>query len=277
MATLLLWGKIFVFTQGFDMVSSYRTFTHALVRSPADNMGAGLTTQTLGSPDIKLAKQQYVHYLSSLRDCGLSLDEIEADSKFPDGHFVEDTAVLYRDLAIITQPGAASRRGESSAIAPRLPHTTRVHLSGDEFLDGGDVLFCANRVLIGLSNRTNQTGAERLRVALLEYDSSLKVEFVQFGGVLHLKSGLTELTPGILLRSPEFESDHIFDFAKTITLPHNEGYAVNVLPINDSILILAGYPTVAELASQHYARIFEIPMTEFQKMDGSLTCLSLLW
>ncbi len=259
------------------MASAYRSFTHALVRPPAENMGLGLTTQTLGTPDFALAKHQYDQYLSALRDCSLSLNQIAADANFPDGHFVEDTVILYHDLAIITQPGAASRRGEVSAIIPRLPHKTKVHLSGEAFLDGGDVLFCASRVLIGLSNRTNLAGAEQLRSALLDYDSTLKVEFVPFSGVLHLKTGLTELAPGVLLRSPEFDSDYVFDFAETLILPYTESYAANVLPINNAILIPAGYPTVAELASMHYTRIFEIPMTEFQKMDGALTCLSLLW
>lgn len=259
------------------MVLLHRTFTHALVRPPAENMGDGLTTQSLGAPDFAIVKQQYARYLSALRDCGLSLTQIEPDENFPDGQFVEDTAILYRDLAIIAQPGAASRRGEPASLIPHLPHKTKIHISGDAFLDGGDVLFCADRVLIGLSMRTNQAGAEQLRAALIHYDSKLKVEFVPFSGVLHLKTGVTELTPGVLLRSPEFTSDYVFDFAETIVLSHAESYAANVLPVNGAILIPAGYPAVSALASRYYTHICETPMSEFQKMDGGLTCLSLLY
>jgi len=255
--------------------ATYDSFTHAIVRMPGKNMAQGLTTQDLGIPVFDLALGQYHHYLDALRACGLALTIIEADESFPDSQFVEDTAVLYGDLAVITQPGAESRRDEHLAVAPRLPHKTKVNLTGDAYLDGGDVLFCAGRVLIGLSKRTNRAGAEHLRTALHDYDATLKIDFVPFSGVLHLKTGLTELAPGVLIRSPYLETDLRYNFAETIMVFPAESYAANVLPINGSILIAAGYPTVAELASRYFTRILEIPMSEFQKMDGGLTCLSL--
>jgi dimethylargininase len=165
--------------------------------------------------------------------------------------------------------------GETRAIADVLQYKNPVYLSGDARLDGGDVLFCADRVLIGLGKRTNKEGAEQLRKVLQDYDSQLKVDFVAFDGMLHLKSGLTELTPGVLLRSPELKTDFNFDFAEICLVPAIESYATNVLPINDAILVIDGYPTVGELASQYYRRVYTLAMSEFQKMDGSLTCLSL--
>jgi dimethylargininase len=144
-------------------------------------------------------------------------------------------------------------------------------------LDGGDVLMCADRVLIGLSARTNCEGAEQLQQALQSYESSLKVDCLPFTGVLHLKSGLTELAPGVLLLSPQLKTDYRFVFAEVVQLPLAESYAADVLPINDAVIIPAGYPTVLHHAQRHYTHIFELTMSEFQKMDGGLTCLSLLF
>jgi dimethylargininase len=253
-------------------------FTHALTRTPSASMAAGLTTQSLGAPEVDLAMQQYEDYVAALRTCGLNVTTVPADEDFPDGHFVEDTAVIYRDLAVITCPGAESRRGETRAIEQSLQHHKRCgHIDGDGRLDGGDVLVCADRVLIGLSERTNAAGAEQLKAFLQEVDPGLQVDFVAFTGVLHLKSGLTQLAPGMLLRARELYTDYVFDFAEVCLLPAAESYAADVLPVNDAVLIPAGYPTVKRLAARHYTRIFELEMSEFQKMDGGLTCLSLLY
>jgi dimethylargininase len=253
----------------------HNTFTHALARSPLNNMGNGLTTQSLGIPDFGRAEAQYAAYLDALRACGLNVTLLPGDSAYPDGHFVEDTAVIYGDLAVITRPGAPERQSEPDAVAAALPHQNRVCITGEGTVDGGDVLFCADRVLIGLSKRTNHDGAQQLKAALQAYQSSLKVDFVSFSGPLHLKTGLTELAPGVLLRSPALLCDDRFRFAQTHEVPAAEAYATNLLPINGALLIIAGYPAVRELAARCYTQIVELEMSEFEKMDGSLTCLSI--
>lgn len=254
---------------------SHNRFTHALVRRPTPQMGAGLTTQSLGAPDFERAWQQHHAYTEALRACGLTVQTLDGDAVFPDGHFVEDTAVIYGALTVITQPGAPERFGEAQSIGAALAHRNPVYIQGAGRVDGGDVLFCMDRVLIGLSERTNRAGAEQLRDALLQYEPSLVVDFVPVRGVLHLKTGITELAPGVLLRSPLFETDYSFDFTKTCLLPVSEAHGANVLPINDSLLIMRGYPTVRAFAERHYENVIELDMSEFAKMDGSLTCLSL--
>lgn len=255
----------------------HNKFTHALSRRPASSMAQGLTTRQLGQPNVELAQAQYEAYVAALRAAGLDVTVLDANPAFPDGHYVEDTAVIFRDVVFITQPGAEARRHESQTIAPALPSDNQVVMSGEAYLEGGDVLFCGDeRVLIGLSTRTNLVGAEQLRAAIHNSYLDVKVDFVPVEGVLHLKTGLTELAPGVLLRSPYLKTDFDFSsFAQVITLPEAEEYASNVLPINDAILIANGYPTVHELASQHYNDVRIIDMSEFEKMDGSLTCLSL--
>jgi len=250
-------------------------FTQALCRRPAKTVAEGLTTQDMGKPDLARTMAQYDNYVEALRACGVSVMTLPADAAYPDGHYVEDTAVLYGDLVVITQPGHASRRHEPRAIANALPQENCVVMNGDAYLDGGDVLFCADRVLIGLSSRTNRAGAEQLRNALCDYDSSLKVEFVPVSGVLHLKTGMSELTPGVLLHSLDMQTAHDFSFAEVVTLSPEEGYAANVLPVNGAVFIPKGFPTVQKLAEKYYSHVVELDMSEFEKMDGSLTCLSL--
>lgn len=249
--------------------------TRALMRRPAPTIAAGLTSQELGAPDFALTLQNYHAYLDALSACQLEITLLPADERYPDGHYVEDTAILFRDLAFICRPGAPERAGEPDAIAHALSHLHVVHIDDDSaFIDGGDVLFCHDRVLIGLSARTNRAGAEQLRHALQSVQSDIRVDFVPLHNVLHLKSSLTELAPGVLLYGQPMEIDFKLE-GEVVNLPPEEGYAANVLPINDTLLIAAGYPTVRALAEKHYTKIIEIQMREFEKMDGALTCLSL--
>jgi dimethylargininase len=255
----------------------HNQFTHALTRQPAPNAGDGLTTSThLGAPDVARMNAQYDAYLDALRACGLSVTTLPADTNFPDGHFVEDPAVIYGDMVFISRPGASERRGEERAIEQALSHLRQIHLEGEHAtLDGGDVLMCADHVLIGISQRTNEAGAEQLANALHTVDANLRVDSVSFTGVLHLKTGITELAPNVLLHAPQMQTDYDFGFAEVVMLPEVEAYAADVLPINEHVIIPKGYPTVRELAHQHYANVIELDMSEFEKMDGGLTCLSL--
>jgi dimethylargininase len=150
-----------VFSLRSSLSMLHNHFTHAIVRTPLDNIGDGLTTQNLGAPDFELAIRQYNAYIETLNACGLEISILPGDPAYPDGHFVEDAAIIYGDMVVITQPGAPERFGETQAIAGALRDKHPVHMTGDARLDGGDVLFCADRVLIGLGKRTNKEGAEQ--------------------------------------------------------------------------------------------------------------------
>lgn len=253
-------------------------FTRILGRQPAQSFAAGITESShLGAPDAALTMQQHAGYMDTLRGLGLAVTVLPADERYPDGHYVEDPAVIFRDMVFFCQSGAEARRGEADGLAAALSDLRQVHVTGDDaFIDGGDVLFCADRVLIGLSQRTTRAGAEQLAAALRSVQADLRVEFVEFSGVLHLKTGMTELAPGVIVKSPFMQTAHDLRFAEVVTLPEAEAYAADVLPLKDALVIPAGdYPTVEALAEQHYKQIVRIPMREFEKMDGGLTCLSL--
>ncbi|MBA3824812.1 MAG: hypothetical protein H0X24_13070 [Ktedonobacterales bacterium] len=254
--------------------------TQAIVRTPARSMARGITTQNLGQPDVALAREQHATYVAALRQLGVAVTVLDADEAYPDSCFVEDPAVIYNGVAIITRPAARSRSGEVGAIRETLAaFMPTVELGGGEDvrMDGGDVLRCGTNVLVGQSRRTNHMGLKRLTARLREIDPSLSVTGVPINGVLHLKTGMTAIRDRLLLRDPLCKMESRFSFARTFVLPREQGYAANVLPINDGVIIAKGFPMVATLAHEYYDTVIEVDMSEFHRMDGSLTCLSLLW
>jgi dimethylargininase len=252
---------------------------NALVRLPSPTMGAGLTTQALGEPDFEKAAGQHRAYVEALEEAGVTVRRLPPEPSLPDSHFVEDTAVIHRGVAILTRPGAGTRRAEVDRIRPVLERELEVVDLGpasDATLDGGDVLIAGRHVLIGVSKRTNPAGADGLAQRLREVDPGLRIDSVPFEGVLHLKSGVTALRPDAYVGDPAIRLARKPP-APVHWLPPAEGYAANVLPVNDTLFVLAGSPAVRSLADRYCARVVPLDLSEFRKMDGSLTCLSLLW
>lgn len=251
-------------------------FTRALLRRPATNFADGITAAGhMGAPDYKRAMRQFDCYAQALRDCGLEVTVLPADERFPDGHFVEDPFVIFRGLAFHCRSGAPTRADEGESLKPHLRELRIVEPPADARIDGGDVLICADRVLVGLSGRTNLAGFEALRSALRSVQSDILVEEVRFDGVLHLKSGLTELAPGVLIHDPALRTETDLSWAQVITLPPEEGYAADVIPVNDAVFVAADCPAAFAAASNHSEEVIALDMSEFVKMDGGLTCLSL--
>ena len=251
-------------------------FTRALTRRPASNFADGITESAhLGAPDYDKALRQYAAYLTALEDCGLRVTALPGDEHFPDGHFVEDPFVIFRGLAFHCRSGAASRRGEGESLKAHLSDLHIVEAPADARIDGGDVLFCADRVLVGLSGRTNQAGWRALRAALRIAQPDIRVDAVPMRGMLHLKSGLTELAPGVLVHCPLLQLDYDLSWAQVIELPPEEAHAADVMPVNDALVIAASCPLALAAAEKVCSRVIALDMSEFVKMDGGLTCLSL--
>lgn len=253
-------------------------FTRAVVRPPAATFADGLTRVYLGTPSLALALEQHAAYCRALEDCGLALTTLPADPAYPDSCFVEDTAVLLPEGAMLARPGADSRRGEVDGVRATLanawPALARIIEPGT--LDGGDICEAGRVVFIGLSPRTNADGAAQLAQWLrgLGYEPRL-VPIQGINTILHLKSGLSWLGDGRLLvidalaGRPEFA-----DFA-CVMVDAEDLYAANAVRVNARVLIAAGFPRVeARLRALGYAPIV-LDMSEFEKMDGALTCLSL--
>ncbi len=250
------------------------TFTHAIARQPATNAGEGLTSAGLGAPDPERMLAQHRGYVRILESLGLKVTVLDADENFPDGCFVEDSAVVTREVAVITRSGAPSRRGEEVAIEPFLAaHRTIARIVAPGSVDGGDILVIGERVLIGLSARTNEEGARQL-TDILEA-GEMHCMTLAAGGGLHLKSSVNALGGGRLLVTQEFSECTELSGFERVQIPANESYAGNSLWVNGRIIVPAGFPATRELIEGFGIETIETQVSEFRKMDGGLTCLSI--
>ncbi len=249
-------------------------YSKAIVRRPGRNFAEGITTSSLGKPDYKKALEQHTAYCNALVKCGVELIVLEADERYPDGCFVEDTAIVNSKVAIITNPGAVARRGEEVEISQALSgfrSLEKIEFPGT--LEGGDILKAENHYYIGLSGRTNSEGARQLAAILLKYGFTSSEFTVEAG--LHLKSDIAYLGKGNFISTPVFAK--MVHPANTIILDQDEFYSANCLLVNDMLLIPRGFPKSKTKLTDLGYNIIELEMSEFRKMDGGLTCLSLLF
>ncbi len=247
----------------------------AVTRKPGNSFAKGLTTANFGAPNIALALAQHEQYVSMLRACRLEVIDLEPDEQFPDGCFVEDTALITPEFAIITNPGAASRKGETASIIPVLEQFRPLKfLPAALTLDGGDVLRIGKTFYIGLSARTTTEAASALGEMVQPHGYAVVPMMVR--DILHLKTGVCFMGDKTIVATQQFASCPEFqEFKKIVTLPV-EDYAANCLRINDHIVIAAGFPELKRNLQQLNLPVLEVEMSEFRKMDGGLTCSSLL-
>jgi len=249
-------------------------FRTAIARKPGANAHLGLTTAHLGGPDLGRMRAQHDAYVHALTSCGVSVTVLEADEQYPDGCFVEDVAIVTPECIVITRSGAPSRRGESAAVEPLLSgHGRLERIEAPGHMDGGDVIVAGNRVLVGISKRTNREGVRQLDAILSAH--GMHVRPVPVDGGLHLKSDVNYLENDCLIMTAAYASrDEIADFAR-IVVPAGEEYAANSLRCGDRVLVPDGFPRTRARLEQAGFPVAPLDMSEFRKMDGGLTCLSI--
>ena len=250
-------------------------FTQAIVKTPCKNLVKGLTTADLGLPNYSLALSQHQKYIKALKECGLKVTILEADENYPDSAFVEDTALLTPYCAVITNPGAHTRRGEVNEMKEVVTrfYSDVEYIIEPGTLEAGDVMMVNKHFYIGLSNRTNKHGAEQLIDILKKY--GMTGSTVTLKNVLHLKSGVSYLENDILLVAGEFLTNAEFQKYNVVKIDDDESYAANSLWINDKILVPKGFPKTKKKIEKLGYKTIEVDVTEFQKLDGGLSCLSL--
>ena len=250
----------------------------AIVRPPSANFADGLTTVDLGEPDVERALAEHQAYCHALETLGVQLTRLPADARFPDSTFVEDAAVLAPRGPVLTRPGAPSRAGEVDGIAGALesifPHVRAITAPGT--LDGGDICEAGDHWFIGISERTNEEGARQLG-SFLRADG-VTVSFVDIRGVpgiLHLKSGIAWLSGRRLIVIDSLKADPAFSEWEIVSVDPGEDYAANCVVVNDAVLFARGFPRLERRIIDLGYRPLLLDMSEFQKMDGGLSCLSL--
>jgi len=235
----------------------------------------GLTNAILGKPDYLKAIEQHSRYVDILKECGLQVTVLDSDSKYPDSTFVEDVALCTSKCAVITNPGASSRNGEKQGIKPVLQefYNAIEEITNPGTLDAGDVMMVDNHFYIGISERTNRYGAEQLIRILQKYD--MTASKVPLKEMLHLKTGLSYLEQNTLLISGEFVRKPEFEKYSRIIVDENEQYAANSLWINGNVLVPSGFNETKNKIEKAGYKTIEIDVSEFRKLDGGLSCLSL--
>lgn len=257
----------------------FSRFTSAIVRPPARNFADGLTTVDLGVPDVSLALAQHAAYCAALRLRGCDVITLPPDAHYPDSTFVEDTAVILPGRgAILTRPGAASREDEVMSIAPALRahfgELSRITAPGT--LDGGDVCEAGSHVFIGISHRTNADGAAQLARWLTTFGySASTIDIRGIDSILHLKSGIAAIDPRRLVLIEALAAHEAFSGYDIVRVPSGEEYGANCVRVNDVIFTSVGQPKLdAQLRALGYT-LEVLDMSEYRKMDGGLSCLSL--
>ena len=253
-------------------------FKNAIVRIPGSNFAEGLTSVDMGIPKFDRVLRQHSRYCQALQECGLTIVTLGADLNHPDSTFVEDTAVLTPRRAILTRPGARSREGEVVAMRQTIsrffPTTLEIAVPGT--LDGGDICEAENHFFLGLSHRTNEEGCRQLAAHLASqgYTSSV-VDVRGMTSILHLKSGISYIGNNTLVVMEEMAANDLFRDYELVRVSMDESYAANCIRVNQRVFVAGGYPHLtSELVDRGFNPLV-LDMSEFQKMDGGLSCLSL--
>jgi dimethylargininase len=250
------------------------TFTHAIARLPGPDFAQGQTTADLGVPDYDLILTQHAAYVAALRSVGLAVMVLDPLPSYPDAYFPEDVAIVTPEVTVITHPGAPTRLGEIADIQGALPGDRPIQrIQPPGTLEGGDVLIVDRQVFIGISTRTNRAGAEQLGEILAGYGYTWAAIPVPAG--LHLKSGATSVEAQTLLLRPELAACPEFQAFNQLIVPAAEVLAANTLPINGSLLVPQGFPLTYRMLETLDIPLIALDISEVQKMDGGLTCLSL--
>jgi dimethylargininase len=225
--------------------------------------------------DVALAVEQHAAYERALAGLGCRVVTLPEEPDLPDSVFVEDAAVVFDDLAVITRPGAESRRRETASVARVLAqYRLLAAIQAPAILDGGDVLCLGRRVLVGLSDRTNLEGVQQLRVLLSPH--GMTVEAVQVTHCLHLKSAVTLVGPEIVLINPAWVEQSVLAGLRHIDIDPGEPYAANALLIGDGVVYPQAFPRTAARLEREGIRLVPVEVSEIAKAEGAVTCCSLI-
>ena len=253
-------------------------FNSAIVRKPAITVINGLRAEDQGDPDYDGVKTEHEAYIKILESIGMHVTVLPELNVFPDSIFVEDPALVFSEAAVLLRPGAPTREGESAEISPILHKLfdNVLQLPQPGHVEGGDILLTQESVMIGLSARTDETGATALIECLKSIGYKGKIVNTP-AGVLHFKTECSLLDEETILVTRRMGKSGIFDGFRKIVLPDGEEPAANAIRINDSVLVSSRYLRTIETLDKNGYMVVPVKTTEIQKIDAGLSCMSLRW
>lgn len=253
-------------------------FTHALCRAPAPSAVNGIRAGGGPDPDFAALLAEHAAYVATLRDLGLTVDVLPPLDDFPDALFTEDVALTFPEGAILLRPGAPSRAGEVAHIRDALAarHRVLLEMSGPGHVEGGDVLRLADRIVIGLSDRTDRAGATELAGLLDRLGYRAEVA-VTPAGVLHFKTGCSLVDEAAVLAVPAMRDCPAFAGLAVVTTPLGEDGAANVLRVRDTVLIGENWLATQALLAARGVAFRPMATEHVARLDAGLSCMSLRW
>jgi dimethylargininase len=248
----------------------------ALTHRPAPNLESGQRTHVARVPiDYGLAVRQHAAYCQTLRDCGATVRALDVSQDLPDSTFIEDTAVVLDEVAVLASMGTAARRDEPARIEAELSkHRPLYRIKLPATLEGGDVLRVGRVLLVGMSARTDAAGAGALEAIVRPH--GYRVVPVPVRGCLHLKTACTALADGALLVNPAWVDMPSLRGFEAVWVPEHEPWAANTLLVGGTLCLAAGHDRTADLLSRRGFDVRILELSEFAKAEGGVTCLSLL-
>jgi len=248
----------------------------AIVREVPHSIADGERTHVGREPiDLERARREHRVYTEALSSLGCEVLSLPEAPELPDSVFVEDAALCLDELAVLTRPGAPSRRPETEAIAPVLERYRMLErIAAPATLDGGDVLTFGRRIYCGLSSRTDERGVAAL--AELVEPHGYSVEGVALRDCLHLKSAVSVVAEDTLLVQPEWVDPFCFDAPRRVEVDPAESFAANALFVGGSVIHSDAFPRTRERLEQAGIRVLPVPAGELARAEGGVSCCSLL-
>ena len=224
---------------------------------------------------MDIARAQHHGYVQALKELGCAVLELPAESDLPDSVFVEDTAIILPEVALLTRPGADSRKPEVDSISRALaPYRDLVRITAPATVDGGDVLVLDKQIYVGLSTRSNPMAIEQMNQLLGKY--GYHVTGVEMHDCLHLKTAITRVDDRTLLINRRWVDIEWFEGYDLIDIDPSEPFAANCLPVQDAVIYPTAFPKTRRLLEEKGFRIIAIPVDELAKAEGAVTCCSLI-
>ncbi len=246
----------------------------AIVREPSKSYTQCITSHPLGhTVSLDLARKQHNKYCDTLTELGLELIKLPLKDEYPDACFVEDNAVVHGNKAFITRMGVESRRGEEVDVESALRQYFSISkATNSATIEGGDVVHLPSSLICGITQRTNYKGVEQMRNWL-----DVQIATIENPNIVHLKSYMKYLGKNILITSKEYENHPLVKDLDLLIIPKQEYYSINCLSINDTIIMSDKFQYAQDLVKNAGFEVISLNMSEFEKCQASLTCLSILF